>query len=132
MADQLGSAVLTGTATIAASGLVFDAVVTVADIQEFLEPSQLVIDSVPAGIEESQRQIVFGRLRRRFDVDSWTNSGNTPKVVRTAIAMLVASVLDTRAHASSNGETATYANDLRTWAYDLINDLVDGIIELAP
>lgn len=132
MADQLGTATLTGRGTIVASGKVFDAVITVADLQEWIEPTQLTLTAVPELIEESQRHIIFARLRPRFDVDSWTNSINTPKLVRTAIAMLVTSVLNNRANASANSDVSTYSADLRMWAYDICNDLVDGVAELAP
>lgn len=102
--------------------------VTIQDVQNWLERSKLTLDSDDDLLEETHaRSIVLSKLATRFDTSTWVDSDSTPKLVRTIISMLVAAYRYNAVYTEvPNPETETYGDKLEQRAMDLLQQVVDG------
>lgn len=106
--------------------------VTAQDVQNWLEPSKLRINSDDDLVEEIHaRSIVLGALQTRFDTSSWVEADSTPRLIRTIISMLVAAYRYNQAYSETLGEQSqSYADKLEERAYLLLQQVVDGQLVL--
>lgn len=104
-------------------------VVTQAKVQQWLEATKLTLSSIDPELAESAREVAFSTLVNSYDTTVWVDSDTTPKLVQSAISMLIAAWIYTRAYSEEGGE-ATYGNDLEQKAYALLNGIASGEISL--
>lgn len=111
------------------------ALVSSADVQAWLEPTKLRLDSDDDLVEEIHASaIVMAQLSTRFDTSAWVDSTTTPQLVRTIISMLVAAYRYNSLYSETiNEERETYGDKLEEKAMLLLQQVVDGqlIIEEA-
>lgn len=110
------------------------------DVNAWFDPSRLALDSDSFMSDPEQQALesqivtqVFARLAPVFDeVTSWTSAANTPKLVKSIIAMLFGAWLYDRTYSENaeTEETTTYGNLLRSTAWANVDMLVAGLIAL--
>jgi hypothetical protein len=105
------------------------AVVSLGEVQAWLETSKLNLAALPTALEESERATVLGRLAQVYDVGGWITEAATPALVRKIIAMRVAGWTYNRQYSQ---EAATlgdsYGNLLLRSADMLLDQIVEGHI----
>lgn len=104
-------------------------VVTLAKIQQWLEQTKLTLSVIDPDLAESAREMAFSTLVNDYDTTVWVDANTTPKLVQSAISMLIAAWTYNRAY-SEEGGAATYGNDLEAKAYALLGGIADGTIAL--
>ena len=104
-------------------------VVTVAKIQQWLEKTKLTITSVDPDQAESARQIAFAQLVNSYDTTVWVDVATTPKLVQSAISMLIAAWIYQKAY-SEDGIVPAYGISPEEKAYALLNGIADGVVAL--
>lgn len=104
-------------------------VVTLSKVQQWIEQTKLSLDSIDPELAESAREIAFSTLVNSYDTTIWVDVSTTPKLVQSAISMLIAAWEYNRAY-SEEGGLATYGNDLEDKALALLNGIADGQIAL--
>lgn len=105
------------------------AVVTLPKVQQWLETTKLTLASLDAELAETAREVAFSTLVNSYDTTVWVDTNTTPKLVQSAIAMLIAAWEYNRAYSEEGGE-ATYGKDLEEKAYGLLNGIADGQVAL--
>ncbi len=105
--------------------------ITSADVQVWLEPTKLRIDSGDSLAEEiPASEIVLSKLATRFDTSGWIDETDTPDLVRQVIAMLVASFRYNSIYSETEDAGNPYADKLKDMADNLIMGILDGSIDL--
>lgn len=104
-------------------------VVTLSQVQQWLEQTKLTVTSIDVDLAESAREVAFSTLVNDYDTTQWVDSTTTPKLVQNAISMLIAAWIYNRAY-SEEGGAATYGDDLEAKAYTLLGGITDGTIAL--
>jgi hypothetical protein len=108
------------------------AVATLEQINAFLPENKLQVANLNSVSDLHQHAInvVFGKLRTAFDTTTWQDSSSTPKLVQTAVAMLVAGNVYLR----QLSEESTDGNNYGQWrineAYALLQGILEGVILL--
>jgi hypothetical protein len=105
-------------------------VITDADIQQWLEPTKFHIDSFDPELEGSARELAFSTLSPVYSIDTWTDESTTPKLVKDAIGMIVASWLYDRAFSEDFPDGTGWAQRLYDRAMTLLNGIVSGLIDI--
>jgi len=108
--------------------------ITQAEAQAWAEGTKFTVPDITqpaqsellAHIEEE----VLARVGVVVDTTGWTTSGNTPKLVRTAISKLFVSFLYDRQYSEDVEDGNAWAARLATNAEMLITGIVDGTIEI--
>lgn len=103
-------------------------VVTLAEVQQWLEATKLTLDVVDEELAESARAIAFGKLSAAYDTSTWVSIGTTPKLVRTVISMLVAAWIYQREYAEE--EDSAYGRRRERQAMELLSSIAKREIEL--
>jgi hypothetical protein len=113
--------------------------IAASDVQTWLESTKLPIASVDPNLETDVAAEVLGRLSSTYSkyVPTWTDSTNTPQVVKQVIAMYYAGWMYDRAFSEvETGEgNSSYGALLRRWASNLLQDIIRGavsIVEIQP
>ena len=105
--------------------------ITSADVQVWLEPTKLRIDSGdPLAEEVPASEIVLSKLATRFDTSGWTDENDTPDLVRNILGMLVASYRYNSVYSETEDAGNPYADKLADMADNLIMGIMDGTIDL--
>ncbi len=105
--------------------------ITSADVQVWLEPTKLRIDSGDSLAEEvPASEIVLSKLAVRFDTSGWTDESDTPDLVRNILGMLVASYRYNSIYSETEDAGNPYADKLADMADNLIMGIIDGTIDL--
>jgi len=100
-----------------------------ADVQAWLQHSKFPVTAVAEELDAWAAQQVVGKLAQRYVTSSWLDGSTTPILVKSIMAMLVASAMLRRAISENEGESA-YPNWLEKRAYDLCDSIVAGSIDL--
>lgn len=109
------------------------ALISIDDVQPFLEESKLSLDHGDKLPEEPyQSTVVKSRLSTcDIDVSTWVDRGSTPELVRWIIGMLVAAQRFNRFYSESDEEAGNpYANKLEARAETLLEGICSGSIDL--
>jgi hypothetical protein len=106
------------------------AVVTVADVNAWLERTKIAVQSVDPTLETTAIARVFGRLSSMYDVTTWTDASTTPTLVRAMVAMHVAAWTYNRAYTEDSPDGSPYANWLLNEAALWVSQTVDGVLTL--
>ncbi len=105
--------------------------ITVADVQVWLEPSKLRLDSDDSLAEEiPASEEVLSKLATRFDTSLWLDENDTPALVRQIIALKVACFRYNSIYSESDDAGNPYADKLCSMADNLIMGIIDGTINL--
>lgn len=104
------------------------ALVTVAEVQAWLESTKLRLDHDDELLEEVHlSRMVLSKLATRFDTSAWVDETTTPDLVRTIIAMLTAASRYNKQYSESDAQAGNpYANKLEGLAYDMLEQLLTG------
>lgn len=106
------------------------AYITVAEVNAWLEATKSNVTSLETELESSIATQVLGRLTNSYDVTTWTDNTNTPKLVRKIIAMLYAGWYYDKIY-SETSDTNDYALRLKAEAEKLLDAISAGTIDLA-
>ena len=104
------------------------AYVTKEEVNAWLEPTKLSVTTIEVELETQVANMIMGQLAGSFDVAAWTNNTNTPKLIRTIIAMHYAAWMTDRAFSDSSDELNAYAQLLRSMADANIAGLIAGVL----
>lgn len=104
--------------------------VTADDVQLWLEPTKILIDSSDELAEESfHSAYVTGRLASKVVVTGWVSPSTTPVMVRSIIGMRVAAQRYNVAYSETSEDDGNpYANKLMEWSEMLIQGILDGTL----
>jgi hypothetical protein len=100
------------------------------DAQGWGEPTKLDLSTLDLYLLNQIETEVLGRLSGAFTTTTWTNSSNTPALVKVIIAKMYVSWFYDRQYSENQDEGNDYAAMLRANAEMLITGLLDGTIEL--
>lgn len=106
------------------------AVISVADVQTWLETTKLQLSVLPADLDTVAESQVFARLSEQYDVSGWTNSSTTPTLVKEIVAMTVAAWFYLRQYSENAEEANWYATWLLAQAEKLMVNITGGTIIL--
>lgn len=105
--------------------------VTQPEVQAWLEPTKLTLDSVDAELEANAAVVVFTQLAQVYDTSTWVNAASTPELVRKIMAMLIAAWTYARAYSQDDiAVSEGFMRWLERKAHMLIEGLVSGAIDL--
>ena len=104
------------------------AYVTKEEVNAWLEPTKLSVTTIEVELETQVANMIMGQLGGSFDTSVWTNNTNTPKLIRTIIAMHYAAWVTDRAFSDSSDELNAYAQLLRSMADANIAGLIAGVL----
>lgn len=100
--------------------------VTVELVQQWLEKTKLTVGQVPDELDQTARDVVFGRVSQVYDTSTWVNTATTPSLILRIVSMLVAAWIY-QSQYSENLEI-----DAGNWGVKLESlamGLIDGIVE---
>ncbi len=100
------------------------------DVQHWLENTKLSVSSVDGGLESLALGKVFGVLRPKYDVSTWTTTALTPALVVQLVAMLVAASTYRRQYSEDLTETPAWPVWLETTVENTLRDILNGSVEL--
>ncbi len=103
-------------------------VVTLAQVQQWLEQTKLTLDNVDEELAESARLRAFSDMASAYDTSTWVDSSTTPALVRSCISMLIAAWEYMRAYSEEDG--TSYGMVLEARALALIESIANGSTEL--
>lgn len=102
------------------------AVVTLAQVQQWLEATKLTIGAFDTELELTAERIAFSALASQYDASVWTSTGNTPVLVQEVIAMLVAAWTYQRQYSEDGDAANWYSVWLEGKAMALLSSIVGG------
>ena len=102
---------------------------TVQEAQAWLEKTKLTITSLDGDLSTHVEQEALGKLSRVYDTSGWTNTGNTPNLVRSIMSAMYACRFYTRQY-SEDQDDENYGTRLCEYASTLLQGVIDGIIDL--
>lgn len=102
--------------------------VDVTEVQQWIQDDRLQITNVDPVLESSAFSRTASALALRYDTAAWTDTTNTPDLIRTVISMLMAAWIINRSHGEVTGDVDSYGVHLESSAYDLLGGLADGSI----
>lgn len=105
-----------------------------AEVQAWLESTKAAITSIDGPTESQIAAEVLGRLAQTYGqfTSGWTDSTNTPQIVRQVISMYYAGWFYDKEYSEVvTGEaTTSYGATLRGWATTLLADIISGSVEI--
>lgn len=104
--------------------------ITTADAQGWAESTKMTLSSLDAQLEHQIEDEVIARLNSVFVTTGWTDSTNTPSVVKVIIAKLYVSWLYDRQYSENQDSGNDYAALLKANAEMLMEGLLNGTIDI--
>ncbi len=105
--------------------------VTVAEVQAWLDPDKIDLadnDTLPE--EEHVSNFVLSRLAQVFDTSGWTNSSNTPMLVKTIISGITAGRRYNKVYSETEDAGNRYANKIEAIMTDMLGQVIAGTLTL--
>jgi len=102
--------------------------VTLAEIQGWLEPVKLTLPSIDAELLANLEEETLAKISTVYDVTGWTNSTNTPKLIRTIISKYYASWIMDRFYSENQDEGNDYAKRLCDNADSIVMSILNRTI----
>lgn len=102
--------------------------ITVADVQAWLETTKLTITTIDPALDLQVETQILAQLEAGFNVTAWTNSGTTPEIIRTIMAMEYASLLYDKQYSEDSDQTNPWAARLDLMANDLLQGTLTGSV----
>jgi hypothetical protein len=96
--------------------------VSLAEVQQWLEPTKLTVTAVDPALEASAFNVVASTLGTRYDSSGWTDQYNTPPLIRTIVSMHVAGYTYNRQY-SENADVSSYGAWLVRYATTLLQQV---------
>jgi hypothetical protein len=104
--------------------------ITPDDAQGWAESTKLTLSSLDASLLNQIEEEVIGRLNSVYTTSGWTDSTNTPALVKVIISKLYVAWFYDRQYSENQSEGNDYAILLRANAEMLMTGLIDGTIDL--
>jgi len=106
------------------------AVVTLAEVQAWLEETKMHLDAFDPELEEAARVMVFGKVGTIYDTADWVDEDSTPALVRKVIAMYVAAWTYNRQYSEEDPDGSGYAKWLMSMAEIALEGISSGNVDL--
>jgi hypothetical protein len=107
------------------------AYVTLQEVQQWLERTKLDLTEFDIELEASAKSFVFAKVSRFYDTSTWLAANTTPELIRKILAILVAAWTYMRQYSEDEDALNEYAEKLEKMAYDLIDGIIGGTLELS-
>jgi len=104
--------------------------VTQREVQSWLELTKLNLAALNTDLLDQLEEEVLVQLSSVYDTSVWTDEVSTPKIVRTIVAKLYASMHIDKMYSENQDEGNDYAARLLANANMLIAGLVSGLFEI--
>lgn len=103
-------------------------VVALEKVNQFLphEKMEVVKHSDVNDLEETARDIVFGKLALYYDTPTWTTPATTPSMVNNILGLLVAGWVYDRQFSEEAAEGGSYGSRRVEEAYRLLEGILAG------
>lgn len=102
--------------------------ITLPEVQAWLDTAKLTLSSFDTELLAHLEEEVLTRLSTVYDTSGWTTSGNTPKLVRTAISKTYASWTIDKEYSDDQEEGNDYAARLIANAEMIIISIINGTV----
>lgn len=102
--------------------------VTLAEIQGWLDPFKLTLASIDTELLANLEEETLAKISTVYDTSGWTNSTNTPKLIRTIISKYYASWLLDRFYSENQDEGNDYAKRLCDNADSVVMSILNRTI----
>lgn len=100
-------------------------------VQQWFEETKLHVERVPDELDQTARDVVFGRVSQVYDVSTWVDSVTTPSLIQRICSMLIAAWMYERQYSEDLPIDATnWGVKLETWANSLMQQIVDKVLLL--
>jgi hypothetical protein len=99
------------------------AAVTLPEVQAWLETTKMQLDAFDPELEATARTMVFGKVGATYDTTGWTDETDTPKLVRSIIAMYVAAWTYNRQYSEEDPDGSGYAK----WLIGMADQALEGV-----
>lgn len=104
------------------------AVVTLPEVQQWLETTKMSLAAVDPELSESARLVVFGKVSGTYDTSEWVDVATTPKLIRATIGKLVAAWEYLKAYGEE--DESTYGSRMERQVYELLKEIDNGNVLL--
>lgn len=105
------------------------AVVTLQEVQQWLEKTKLELDVLSGSFEETARSMTFGEVAQQYTVTTWLDEVTTPTLIRKIVSMRIAGWTYKAAYSEDTGQSP-YGDWLLEQAANLVLSIVAGKIVL--
>ena len=102
--------------------------VTAAEVQGWLDGAKITISSLDTELIANIEEETLARLDPIYDITGWTNTSNTPKIIRTVISKYYASWLIDRFYSENQDGGSDYAKRLCDNADMVMTGIINGQI----
>lgn len=102
------------------------AVVTLQQVQAWLEQTKLTLPAFDTELELVARTNVFAKVANQYDVSAWIDAGSTPTIISEVVAMLVAAWTYRRQYSEDSNNDNWYAVWLENQAWSIVDSIVAG------
>lgn len=105
------------------------AVVTLAEVQQWLEKTKLEITVLSGPFEETARSMTFGEVAQQYPTTTWLDDVTTPVLIRKIVSMRMAGWIYKSTYSEDTGQSP-YGDWLLEQAANLVAGIVSGMIKL--
>lgn len=105
------------------------AVVTLGEVQQWLERTKANLEVMDTQLEETARLMTFAELSQLYDTTVWTDQNSTPSLVSKIISARVAAWYFLRVY-SEEDSSPEYGNYLLSLADNLSKAIASGTMDL--
>lgn len=107
-------------------------VLTVDNVNAFLPFTKLQVSNTSefASLEQARIDIVWGKLRNKYDTSGWQDASSTPRLVKTIVALMVAGDVYGRQFAEESTEGIGYGQRRLEEGYALLEGVLEGHYDL--
>jgi hypothetical protein len=102
--------------------------ISVAEVQGWLDGAKITISTLDADLLANLEAETLSRLASVYNTSGWTDSTNTPKIIRTVISKYYASWLIDRFYSENTPNLSEYAKRLCDNADMVMNGIIEGQI----
>lgn len=106
------------------------AVVTLAQVQQWLESTKLTLSSYDTELELTAERRVFAEAAQSYDVSGWVGTSTTPVLIQEIIAMFTAAWTYQRQYSEDSETGSWYVTWLEGKAQSLLDSVSKGLIDL--
>lgn len=102
--------------------------VSVAEVQGWLDGAKITISSLDTELIANIEEETLSRLASVYNITGWTNSTNTPKIIRTVISKYYSSWFIDRFYSENQDGGSDYAKRLCDNADMVMQGIINGQI----
>jgi hypothetical protein len=105
--------------------------IIVREAQAWCQENKLDLgSSLDDELEKQVSSQVLTRVATAYNVSGWTDTYNTPEIIKTVIAMYYAAWMYNKLYSDDNDDTNAYADKLMAMAEAILLNILAGVTEI--